>query len=721
MTSLANPLQFALDLETFGFAGEAQIKGLTTHGPGKIRPNIFSISMMQVGLEGDPQGAFVGHTRTGLNHGRVRFDKAEFMKLGESAVGVDESKLTGRHRTTEFTIKKGSPFDDFAELLESKGYMSKTNLPARGAPGQPRVYLSADQIKYLETHAPSSDFIKKFIDPSVTEAAGKYGTHNPFATEKEMMQAFYEKVKGIEKQAVTNAKGGVYSAPELIGHNIGDASGKKGFDIKTLLKGAEETIGQPKADELKGILKRWKIRDTQQELSTALRKMYLEAPKAVRETKLGQAWTAEIASEEFRFARGKTLDIGADLLEIEGRSSTSAHGGVEDSLLSHRVADELDSLKPGQLTPQKHAETIIKHAELGTTARDARAIDQANELLETIRGGQAVVKPTKEPVVKVTEPKPSTDPVEWKKVQDRTSKFVHEKLKIPRSVTGIFSKITHKKLAVAAGVGAAAWLALSRGDEAKDIRRSTQTLFDSITQPMARRSEYITSSVLGKTQEADIIGRVYQPGYSDRNKTQEELRRGQAIMDAGTALHEQIQSEMMSMGTATATEVYVEDPTNKVFGTIDAMLSTGTPLEIKTISGKGFRNLRGPRPEHISQANFYALAKGTSTAAIMYVSRENPAERRVFSINADHGRYLKDIETIQHVQERTAKLAPKSPYLHGFRPLNSWFGGGINYNISSRNKSKRSNQRARLSGLPVSQLMPQQPHYRHPNASRAGQ
>ena len=238
----------------------------------------------------------------------------------------------------------------------------------------------------------------------------------------------------------------------------------------------------------------------------------------------------------------------------------------------------------------------------------------------------------------------------------------------------------------------------------------------------AERSSYISSSTLGITKEQDLLARVYNPKLGDFNYSDNynEYQRSRSIMSMGNQIHADIQSGLVNRGIAKFTEKYVEDPKNQVFGYIDAVLAGGVPLEIKSINQSQFSKLTGPKPEHISQANFYALAQSSPTALIMYVSREDTSQRKLFAINADPGRYEKDIQTVRNVQSKIKGLAPKNPYLSGFRPLSSWFGGGINYNMPYSHRSKIGDQRGTLSTLPISMHMAQQPHYNHPNASRAG-
>lgn len=288
-----------------------------------------------------------------------------------------------------------------------------------------------------------------------------------------------------------------------------------------------------------------------------------------------------------------------------------------------------------------------------------------------------------------------------------------------RPVTKLFTKMTRKKLASAAGFGLLTYLALSNNDTASGIRNaiSTATNFSP-----AARDQYITSSFLGVKDEQDLIGRLYDPQWSDarRYKTDIEKRKQGSITDLGNFVHKQIENEFLSNGMASSAERYVEDPRNKVFGYIDIMLSSGIPMEVKSIGRSELEKMTAPKPEHVSQANFYALASDSPISYLYYVAKEDLSVRKMFQVSADLGRYHQDIDDVRTVQDKTSKLAPKDKNYSNYRPINSWFGGGINYNIPYAKHSEFRSQRARISNIAAAQYMPQQVNYEHPNASRAG-
>ena len=283
----------------------------------------------------------------------------------------------------------------------------------------------------------------------------------------------------------------------------------------------------------------------------------------------------------------------------------------------------------------------------------------------------------------------------------------------------LFQKIVSNKLAVTAAMGVGLYAVFMN----QENMQSAKHLSSVITNPFeGKRSEYVSSSTLGLRRQTDLIGRVHDPVLGDimRGNTADEDARLNRITGYGNRFHSVVQDRLMRSGRATATEQYVEDPRNKVFGYIDVILKGGVPLELKTASAKALGRMNQPKPEHISQANFYALATNSPYALVQYTARDNPGLTKTFTVRADPGRYIQDLETVRAVQSNYSRASSTNPYLSNFRPMTSWLGGGVNYNMPTSNLSGVSDQRARLSNLPIAQHMPQQPHYNHPNGSRAG-
>ena len=150
------------------------------------------------------------------------------------------------------------------------------------------------------------------------------------------------------------------------------------------------------------------------------------------------------------------------------------------------------------------------------------------------------------------------------------------------------------------------------------------------------------------------------------------------------------------------------------------MRSDGKPIEIKSTSLRSLNKMTAPREEHISQANFYALATKSSTAQIMYVAKEDQSKTKTFTIQADEGRYIRDVQTIRQFQDKIGGISSKLFGFSNFRPASSWFGGGINYNMPYAHKADMISQKGKLSNLPISQHMAQAPDQRNNHPSRAG-
>lgn len=285
------------------------------------------------------------------------------------------------------------------------------------------------------------------------------------------------------------------------------------------------------------------------------------------------------------------------------------------------------------------------------------------------------------------------------------------------TLDGLSKNTKFKHLALGAGAVTALILARNTG-----FVRSSSTLADSILHRDALRSEYISSSSLGIQSEADLLGRVYDPVVGDliRGQNYDQSKKLNKITTAGTAAHNRIAAAMINAGHAKKSEAYVEDYKNKVYGTIDVILNSGAPLEIKTVSAKEMQTISRPKKEHISQANFYALATNQPYAYIQYYSREDSQSPKTFTVQADPSLYANDIMRIRAVQQKYKGAISASPYMSGFRPSSSWFGEGINYSMPSVNMSKVQSQKMRLSNLPIASHMPYNEPRNHPNFSRAG-
>lgn len=69
-----------------------------------------------------------------------------------------------------------------------------------------------------------------------------------------------------------------------------------------------------------------------------------------------------------------------------------------------------------------------------------------------------------------------------------------------------------------------------------------------------------------------------------------------------------------------------------------------TPIEVKSVDSDELRSMRGPRPDHMAQANFYAHALNSERAYILYVNREDTKERTMFSVPYDPGSLISQVQ-----------------------------------------------------------------------------
>jgi len=117
-----------------------------------------------------------------------------------------------------------------------------------------------------------------------------------------------------------------------------------------------------------------------------------------------------------------------------------------------------------------------------------------------------------------------------------------------------------------------------------------------------------------------------------------------AAIDAGTAVHAQVEQALMVSGKAVGAEVAVRDPRLGVHGNIDVLLKGNIPLELKVVAKDAVDTLGQPYDAHASQANFYAHAVGAPFGIVRYIDREDPNHFVEFRVPYSPGRLLSDIE-----------------------------------------------------------------------------
>ena len=114
----------------------------------------------------------------------------------------------------------------------------------------------------------------------------------------------------------------------------------------------------------------------------------------------------------------------------------------------------------------------------------------------------------------------------------------------------------------------------------------------------------------------------------------------QETLEHGTAIHEMVQNQLIQTGLATRVEALISDAELDLRSYVDAMYKdprTGQelPLEIKSIGGHGLGRLSKPKGKHRIQVNSYMAMMGVTQGKFLYVSRDNPADTKEFSVRFD--------------------------------------------------------------------------------------
>jgi len=566
-------------------------------------------------------------------------------------------KQTGMARPFQYAARS-------LEELPQFEYAKYQSLQGLGGVG--RTGLHPEAIAYIastrphETHG--AQFIKEFISPYKAEAA-KYGV--PFVgSEREVMKSV---VGGLERGLARPAAG-----RELLGWNILTA------DVPWLREAAARA-GPDWLGRFETALGGYKQVDVRSQFVSLLEREYEKRGVDIYGTfKRGMV-------------PGTSLGVAANIMGVT--PGGTLHGPFVDVSTTEKIYAAMQRGEVPEDIVRRHLGQV---AETGTKKSSSLAKGLLTRLgaqapAPRARGAisAAAVSPTAQAdaaggmISKVREAFPS-------KLSGHTDQLLKNIFK---------NKGFRVAGAVAVGLGVASALSgdVSLGDRAKMVASN-------ITNPVAPRREFITSSTLGITSPDQLYQRVVDPAVRER-QTDVAFRRNRGTIEAGTAIHDMIARQLVASGAATDAEVYLEDPQNKVFGAVDVMLQGGIPLEIKTVGDKAFSKLTGPRPKDVSQANFYAIASGAQRAAIMYVSRGQPAQRKMFNISADYGMYGQDISRIRQFQSMYGDITSGTPNLSRYRPsILNRMGVGVNPNIPTFPSSVnpiRHHIRSQRSTLPI--------------------
>jgi len=150
------------------------------------------------------------------------------------------------------------------------------------------------------------------------------------------------------------------------------------------------------------------------------------------------------------------------------------------------------------------------------------------------------------------------------------------------------------------------------------------------------------------------------------------------ILETGTRYHEQIQQWLAAENLLVQAEALVYDEKNNISGHVDAIIKDGMggrgkkALEIKTISEEGLKRLDGPKWQHVGQINFYMNQLKLKKGGILYVSRDNPANFKMFDVNYSHNRLEKDLEKLHKARSVSSQMLAKSIEGDGYGFSYSW-------------------------------------------------
>jgi hypothetical protein len=129
------------------------------------------------------------------------------------------------------------------------------------------------------------------------------------------------------------------------------------------------------------------------------------------------------------------------------------------------------------------------------------------------------------------------------------------------------------------------------------------------------------------------------------------------IMESGTDLHRAVQQNLARMNMLVQAEATVYDPYANISGHVDAITNDGTGkrvMEIKSVSDEKLARMSMAEDPHRSQLNFYMKTLGLKQGSILYVSRDDPTNMKVFEYGYDPKRFARDIRRLEesrHVAE----------------------------------------------------------------------
>ena len=141
----------------------------------------------------------------------------------------------------------------------------------------------------------------------------------------------------------------------------------------------------------------------------------------------------------------------------------------------------------------------------------------------------------------------------------------------------------------------------------------------------------------------------YQEGAISSDEQDEMDASGILNTSTGTRIHAEVQAQLARLHPGIHSEYVIRDPNTKLTGHVDLVVPmqteygvVDTPVEIKTISGRGLSSLSAPKEGHVAQAQFYlhylaekAYEQNKPTPEyeqFIYVSRDDPSKFKTFKV-----------------------------------------------------------------------------------------
>jgi len=127
-----------------------------------------------------------------------------------------------------------------------------------------------------------------------------------------------------------------------------------------------------------------------------------------------------------------------------------------------------------------------------------------------------------------------------------------------------------------------------------------------------------------------------------------------ASAQAGTALHQYLQAQELTNGTASNAEVLTVNYQHGISGHMDIKTAQGIG-DYKTVSGGIFNAIQRegkPKPQHVAQMQFYLGNTGTERGYLQYISRDNLKQQKTFIVNYNPRQYESLIAKVERTRAR---------------------------------------------------------------------